>query len=52
MTTCGRVAGALVTWNPRVRAAVLKVSATLRNNVTVNRALSVSSATTFDDLGT
>ena len=35
-----------------MRAAVLKVSATLRNSVTVNKALSVSSATTLDDLGT
>lgn len=45
-------AGGCITWKPRVRAAVLKVSATRRNSVTVNKALSLSSATTFDDLGT
>ena len=35
-----------------MRAAVLNVSATRRKRVTVNNALSLSSATTFEDRGT
>ena len=39
-------------WKPCVRAADLNVSATRLKRVTVNKALSLSSATTLDDLGT
>lgn len=44
--------GLQLAWKPRVRAADLNVSATRLKRVTVNRALSLSSATTLDDLGT
>lgn len=39
-------------WKPRVLAADLNVSATRLKRVTVKRALSLSSATTLEDLGT